>query len=108
MSHVWVLGRRKTFLPTLPNVPKTSGLFAPVVNFVGSKAAGFSQLTQLTVTPAHAPGRYGPIFWHGSLGPPAPVQSVPRSLPMPVPESSVPCNTPIGRPLAADTIPASV
>src|SRR5260370_18832887 len=120
MSQVWVLGKRKAFLPTLPKVPKMGRLIAPVgaarvqvgtvggQSFVGSNASGLSQLTQLTVTPAHGPGRYGLIFWHGSLGPPLPVQNVPRSLPIPVPESSVPCNTPMGRPVAADTIPANV
>src|SRR5579859_2892742 len=100
MSVSHVLGRRRKFLLVLPNVPKIAGLLTVVPGsapgtLVGWNAAVFSQLLQATVTPAHAVELYGST----------PGMIVPRSLPMPVPEISVPCRMLIGRPLAAEKIP---
>src|SRR5438067_13930366 len=94
MSTFEVRGRRSAFLPILPKVPKIAGLLR-VPTFVGANAAALSQLTQLAVTPAHEFLLYGLT----------PGSKVPRSLPIPVPEISVPCSTVIGRPLDAETIP---
>src|SRR5579859_5235164 len=106
-------GSRKPFLPMLPKPPKISGLLQGLVmpagqevpvTFVGSNAFGFSQLTHPAVTP-HEALLYGSVTTHVSPAPPLPVHKVPRSLPCPVPEISVPCSTVNGRPLEALTIP---
>src|SRR5579884_1668992 len=100
ISQSQVPGRRSPFFPMLPKVPGP-----PVVVGFGSNialtwlvdrnAAGLSQLLQALVTPAHAFALYGL----------APATIVPRSFPILVPETFVPCNTVIGRPLAMVTNP---
>src|SRR5579872_5191756 len=95
-SQSAVLGSRNVFLPSVPNVPKICELLLLPI-FVGSKALGFSQLLQGTVTPAQETLLYGLVTTQVSPAPPFPVQSVPRSLPWPVPEISVPCRTVKGR-----------
>src|ERR1700756_2830692 len=102
-SQPEVRGKRNGFLLMLPKLPKMAGLlivfpgFAASGTLVGWKALGVSQLTHFATTPLHDAPLYGS----------APAIKVPRSLPIPVPEISVPCKTVIGRPAVADTMPLS-
>src|SRR5690242_2688077 len=98
-------GRRKGFFPTFPNVKELNrtGLFAPFT-LLGSKAVALNQLLHPVAVP-QAVLVYGVPAAQGSPAGPRAVQTVPRSLPIPVPDSSTPWRTVNGRPLEAETMP---